>query len=86
MLRTMNSDKLLKTLPVVQQQLDALVEFDCTAQVNILWTRSAAQWSKVLWSSRHLFDFRHLAKYGICIKFKICLAIEPLNVWKNLRG
>ena len=63
MLRTMNSDKLLKTLPVVQQQLDALVEFDCTAQVNILWTRSAAQWSKVLWSSRHLFDFRHLAKY-----------------------
>ena len=34
MLRTMNSDKLLKTLPVVQQQLDALVEYDCTAQVR----------------------------------------------------
>ncbi|XP_025410890.1 phosphatidylinositol-binding clathrin assembly protein LAP isoform X5 [Sipha flava] len=30
-LRTMNSDKLLKTLPVLQSQLDALLEFDCTA-------------------------------------------------------
>jgi hypothetical protein len=30
----MNADKLLKTLPVVQQQLDALVDFDCTAQVS----------------------------------------------------
>lgn len=27
----MNSDKLLKTLPVLQSQLDALLEFDCTA-------------------------------------------------------
>lgn len=26
----MNSDKLLKTLPVLQSQLDALLEFDCT--------------------------------------------------------
>ena len=26
----MNSEKLLKTLPVLQQQLDALLEFDCT--------------------------------------------------------
>ncbi|KAL7036412.1 hypothetical protein ACKWTF_008803 [Chironomus riparius] len=30
-LRTMNTDKLLKTLPILQQQLDALLEFDCTA-------------------------------------------------------
>ncbi|KAG5681449.1 hypothetical protein PVAND_010884 [Polypedilum vanderplanki] len=30
-LRVMNTDKLLKTLPVLQQQLDALLEFDCTA-------------------------------------------------------
>ncbi|CAO1412730.1 unnamed protein product [Diamesa serratosioi] len=30
-LRTMNADKLLKTLPVLQQQLDSLLEFDCTA-------------------------------------------------------
>ncbi|XP_055890199.1 phosphatidylinositol-binding clathrin assembly protein unc-11-like isoform X4 [Biomphalaria glabrata] len=30
LLRTMNTDKLLKTLPVLQQQLDALLEFDCT--------------------------------------------------------
>lgn len=30
-LRTMNADKLLKTLPVLQSQLDALLEFDCTA-------------------------------------------------------
>ncbi|XP_050520994.1 phosphatidylinositol-binding clathrin assembly protein LAP isoform X2 [Daktulosphaira vitifoliae] len=30
-LRTMNSEKLLKTLPVLQSQLDALLEFDCTA-------------------------------------------------------
>lgn len=30
-LRTMNADKLLKTLPVLQAQLDALLEFDCTA-------------------------------------------------------
>ncbi|VEN40309.1 unnamed protein product [Callosobruchus maculatus] len=31
MLRTMNTDKLLKTLPVLQNQLDALLEFDCSA-------------------------------------------------------
>ncbi|XP_043603241.1 phosphatidylinositol-binding clathrin assembly protein LAP isoform X21 [Bombus pyrosoma] len=30
-LRTMNAEKLLKTLPVLQSQLDALLEFDCTA-------------------------------------------------------
>lgn len=30
-LRTMTADKLLKTLPVLQAQLDALLEFDCTA-------------------------------------------------------
>ncbi|KAH9500183.1 hypothetical protein Btru_077425 [Bulinus truncatus] len=30
LLRTMNTDKLLKTLPVLQQQLDALLDFDCT--------------------------------------------------------
>ncbi|KAJ0172384.1 hypothetical protein K1T71_012357 [Dendrolimus kikuchii] len=30
-LRMMNADKLLKTLPVLQAQLDALLEFDCTA-------------------------------------------------------
>lgn len=31
MLRTMNADKLLKTVPVLQSQLDALLEFDCSA-------------------------------------------------------
>ncbi|XP_045197489.2 phosphatidylinositol-binding clathrin assembly protein LAP-like isoform X8 [Mercenaria mercenaria] len=31
LLRTMNSEKLLKTLPVLQKQIDALLEFDCTA-------------------------------------------------------
>jgi hypothetical protein len=30
-LRSMNTDKLLKTLPILQQQLDSLLEFDCTA-------------------------------------------------------
>lgn len=30
-LRTMNAEKLLKTLPVLQSQLDTLLEFDCTA-------------------------------------------------------
>ncbi|KAK7493107.1 hypothetical protein BaRGS_00015628, partial [Batillaria attramentaria] len=30
LLRTMNAEKLLKSLPVLQQQLDALLEFDCT--------------------------------------------------------
>ncbi|XP_025192437.1 phosphatidylinositol-binding clathrin assembly protein LAP isoform X8 [Melanaphis sacchari] len=30
-LRTMNSEKLLKTLPVLQSQLDALLEFDCSS-------------------------------------------------------
>lgn len=30
-LRTINAEKLLKTLPVLQAQLDALLEFDCTA-------------------------------------------------------
>ncbi|XP_045504477.1 phosphatidylinositol-binding clathrin assembly protein LAP isoform X8 [Colias croceus] len=30
-LRMMNADELLKTLPVLQAQLDALLEFDCTA-------------------------------------------------------
>ncbi|XP_056633248.1 phosphatidylinositol-binding clathrin assembly protein LAP-like isoform X1 [Diorhabda sublineata] len=31
MLRTMNADKLLKTLPTLQNQLDVLLEFDCSA-------------------------------------------------------
>ena len=35
-LRSMNTDKLLKTLPHLQQQIDALLEFDCTSQVNIV--------------------------------------------------
>lgn len=30
-LRVMNADKLLKTLPVLQAQLDSLLEFDCTS-------------------------------------------------------
>ncbi|KAL8613967.1 hypothetical protein ACOMHN_023203 [Nucella lapillus] len=30
LLRTMNAEKLLKALPVLQTQLDALLEFDCT--------------------------------------------------------
>lgn len=30
-LRTMNAEKLLKTLPCLQSQLDALLEFDCSA-------------------------------------------------------
>ncbi|EEB17878.1 Phosphatidylinositol-binding clathrin assembly protein LAP, putative [Pediculus humanus corporis] len=30
-LRTMNAEKLLKTLPVLQSQVDSLLEFDCTA-------------------------------------------------------
>ena len=34
-LRTMTGEKLLKTLPVLQAQIDALLEFDCTAQVRI---------------------------------------------------
>jgi len=31
-LRTMTGDKLLKTLPVLQAQIDALLEFDCSSQ------------------------------------------------------
>jgi len=31
-LRTMSGDKLLKTIPVLQAQLDALLEFDCSSQ------------------------------------------------------
>lgn len=31
-LRTMTGDKLLKTLPVLQAQIDGLLEFDCTSQ------------------------------------------------------
>ncbi|KAL3284339.1 hypothetical protein HHI36_018503 [Cryptolaemus montrouzieri] len=31
MLRTMNTDKLLKTLPVLQNQLDVLLEFECSS-------------------------------------------------------
>merc|ERR1719436_303884 len=31
-LRQMNAEKLLKTLPLLQNQLDALVDFECTTQ------------------------------------------------------
>lgn len=31
LLRTMNAEKLLKTVPTLQNQLDALLEFDCSA-------------------------------------------------------
>lgn len=30
-IRSMNAEKLLKTLPVLQGQLDSLLEFDCSA-------------------------------------------------------
>lgn len=30
-LRTMNPEKLLKTIPTLQNQLDALLQFDCSA-------------------------------------------------------
>lgn len=30
-MRTMHPDKLLKTIPVLQSQLGALLDFDCTA-------------------------------------------------------
>ena len=30
-LRAMNTDKLLKTIPILQSQVDALLEFDCSA-------------------------------------------------------
>ena len=32
-LRIMSGDKLLKTLPLLQNQVDALLEFDCTSTV-----------------------------------------------------
>ena len=31
-LRTMSGEKLLKTIPVLQSQIDALLEFDCSSQ------------------------------------------------------
>ena len=30
----MGGDKLLKTMPILQNQVDALLEFDCTATVS----------------------------------------------------
>lgn len=47
-LRTMNTDKLLKTLPVLQQQLDSLLEFDCTA--NDLTNGDYTCFIRLLWS------------------------------------
>ena len=32
----MNGDKLLKTMPILQNQVDALLEFDCSATVSIV--------------------------------------------------
>ena len=31
----MNGDKLLKTMPILQNQVDALLEFDCSATVSV---------------------------------------------------
>ena len=39
-LRTMGGDKLLKTMPILQNQVDALLEFDCTSTVSEWWTNA----------------------------------------------
>lgn len=49
-LRTMNADKLLKTLPVLQSQLDSLLEFDC--QANDLSNGELLSWDSRL-AHRH---------------------------------
>ena len=35
----MGGDKLLKTMPILQNQVDALLEFDCTATVSEMMDR-----------------------------------------------
>lgn len=36
MMRTMNPEKLLKTLPIIQNQLDALLDFDVSTLSSVL--------------------------------------------------
>ena len=43
-LRTMSGDKLLKTMPILQNQVDALIEFDCSSTVGIM---NIFYWSRV---------------------------------------
>jgi len=35
-MRTMNAEKLLKTLPIIQNQLDALLDFDVSTLSSVL--------------------------------------------------
>lgn len=35
-MRTMNAEKLLKTLPIIQNQLDALLDFDVGTSSSVL--------------------------------------------------
>lgn len=36
-MRTMNAEKLLKTLPIIQNQLDALLDFDVSIGIDCDW-------------------------------------------------
>lgn len=62
-LRTMNADKLLKTLPVLQAQLDGLLEFDCTA--NDLTNGKSVKQNKIP-ECKELFRFHFTGVINMC--------------------
>lgn len=52
----MNAEKLLKTLPIIQNQHDALLDFDVSALGSVL-SNSLSFWSKLYYFIKYWFTF-----------------------------
>lgn len=55
-MRTMNAEKLLKTLPIIQNQHDALLDFDVSTWGSVL-SNSLSFWSKLYYFIKYSFIF-----------------------------
>ncbi len=75
-LRSMNTDKLIKTIPTLQSQVDSLLEFDCTANDLTNGVINAA----------FMLLFRDLIRLFACYNDGIinCLGIRKISIFQNL--
>lgn len=75
-LRTMPADKLLKTLPALQGQIDALLEFDC----------SANDLTNGVVNTAFLLLFRDLIRLFACYNDGIINLLGQFLFWKELKN
>ncbi len=72
----MNTDKLIKTIPTLQSQVDSLLEFDCSANDLTNGVINAA----------FMLLFRDLIRLFACYNDGIinCLGIRKISIFQNL--